>query len=406
MSATPGIRIVNDPKWWTPKLNLSQDLFKSAELVQIKNYLWDPNTQPEEFEYYKKYEVLLTDGRRYVLPNRVSDVSGVKWDIQKLLDWQAREVAHRILGMPVLTVKINGAEPYKVKGDWIKIDAELRRLEKAKKEAHEQGETFGYATVLDLEYASALVQPHEEYFWPALMQKHRQAYFDRSKTRDEAAELGTRAHDLIDKWLTHQDLQDFDEEREVYLFDRVIYKDRDGKTWQVDLKKEDPRVQAACAAFHTFWIKEGLEMRYSELLVVDLKNGTAGMIDNVSRVWVDALNDWVYAILDYKTGNYIATSMLLQTSGYAAMFELMTGTRIEKVWIIQLDKETAEYRLVTVFDTQEEGGEEKRRLQLGAWDRAMELYHWQKGEQKTTLKKPEAPKKKAPAKRRGSKKAS
>ena len=79
-------------------------------------------------------------------------------------------------------------------------------------------------------------------------------------------------------------------------------------------------------------------MRYSELLVVDLENGTAGMIDNVSRVWVDALNDWVYAILDYKTGNYIATSMLLQTSGYAAMFELMTGTRIEKVWIIQLDK--------------------------------------------------------------------
>ena len=104
MSATPGIRIVNDPKWWTPKLNLSQDLFKSAELVQIKNYLWDPNTQPEEFEYYKKYEVFLIDGRRYVLPNRVSDISKVNWDIQKLLDWQAREVAHRILGMPVLTV--------------------------------------------------------------------------------------------------------------------------------------------------------------------------------------------------------------------------------------------------------------------------------------------------------------
>lgn len=404
MSATPGIRICESPTWWVPKMKLTQDLFQSAELVQIKNYLWDPATQPEEFEYYKKYEALLKDGRRIVLPNRVSDISGVKWDIQKLLDWQAREVAHRILGIPTLNVTIDGQDPYKVKGDWIKIEAELRRLEKAKKEAAKAGEPFNYTHSIDFDYSKALVQPFEEYLWPALMQKHREAYFDRSKTRDEAAELGTRAHDLIDKWLRFQDLQDYDEDEEVYLFNRVIYKDRDGATWQVDLAKEDPRVAAACAAFHSFWVKEGLEMRGSEVLVCDLANGTAGMIDNVSRYWCPKAEEWVYAIVDYKTGNYISSGMLLQTAGYARMFELCHGIRIEKVWILQLDKETAEYRQVTVFDTPE-----AREKQVGAWDRAMELYHWQKLEGKTTLKKPEPPKQdkekkpKAPAKPRGKK---
>lgn len=380
-------------------MKLTQDQFVSAELVQIKNFFWDPATDPEEFEYYKKYQVTLKDGRQIVFSNRVSDISGVKWDIQKLLDWQAREVAHRILGTPFLTVQIDGQEPYKIKGDWVKIEAELKRLEKAKKEAAKEKLPFGFTTSVDFDYSKALVQPHEEYFWPALMQKHRQAYFDRSKTRDEAAELGTRAHDLIDKWLSFQDLQDYDEAEEVYLFDRVIYRDRDGAIWQVDLKKEDPRVQAACAAFHRFWVKEGLEMRYSEFLVVDMANGTAGMIDNVSRQYCEKKQDWVWCIVDYKTGNYISTGMLLQTSGYGSMFELVTGIQIEKIWILQLDKETAEYRQVTVFDTPEARAE-----QLAAWDQAMTLYHWQKRQTKTTLAKPKEEKKpKTPAKPRGKK---
>lgn len=372
----------------------------------MRNSFWDPATQPEEMEYYKKYQVTLTDGRQIVFPNRVSDISGIKWDIQKLLDWQAREVAHRILGIPSLHVTVDGQAPYKVKGDWVKIEAELRRLEKAKREAAKAGERFGYEQSIDLDYSKALVQPFEGYLWPALMQKHREAYFDRSKTRDEAAELGTRAHDLIDKWLSNQELQDFDEEQEVYLFDRVIYRDRDGQIWQVDLSKEDPRVAAACAAFHSFWLKEGLEMMSSEALVCDLANGTAGMIDNVSRFWCPKAADWVWTIVDYKTGNFIGQSMLLQTAGYAKMFELMHGIRIEKVWILQLDKETAEYRQVTVFDTPE-----TREEQIGAWNRAMELYHWKKRQEKTTLAKPKEPKEpkekkpRAPAKPR-SKKAS
>lgn len=368
MSATPGIRIVDSPVWWTKKMGLTQDLFESAELVQIKNYFWDPNTQPANQEYYKKYQATLKDGRRIVLPNRVSDISGLKWDIQPLMDWQAREQLHKMVGVPFLKGVLKTGDPIVVRGDWKKIDAAL-------KECREY--------TMDLDQSKALVQAYEEYLPPALLQRHRQAFFDRSSTRDEAAELGTRAHDLIDKWLTNRELQDWDEVSEKFLFDRVHYKDRDGQTWTIDLAKEDPRVAAACASFYRFHQEHRVEIVASEFLVCDLANGTAGMIDNVSRVWCPKIADFVLAIFDYKTGNFIGQSMLLQTSGYARMFELQTGQRIEKVWIIQLDKETAEFRKVPVFET-----EEKRAEQIEAWDHAMWLYHWQKAEGKTTLAKP------------------
>jgi len=364
-------------------MGLTQDLFQSAELVQIKNYFWDPNTQPAEQEYYKKYQATLTDGRQIVLPNRVSDISGLKWDIQPLMDWQAREVDNRILGVPILKGVVKGTgEVVTVKSDWKKIDAALK-------------ECSEYSIQLDT--TKALVQPYEEYLEPALRMRHRQAFFDRSSTRDEAAELGTRAHDLIDKWLTNPDLQDYDEERDCLLFDRVVYRDRDGNEWLIDLQKEDPRVQGACAAFYKFWEQTGLQMVASEFLVCDLKNGTAGMIDNVSRF--ENSNDTPeLAIIDYKTGNFIGQSMLLQTAGYAHMFELMTGQRIEKVWIIQLDKETAEFRKVPVFETPE-----KRAEQIDAWNHAMWLYHWQKAEGKTTLAKPKEPAKAKTTKARSTK---
>lgn len=373
MSATPGIRIVTNPVWWTEKMGLTQDLFQSAELVQIKNHFWDPNTQPAEQEYYKKYQATLTDGRQIVLPNRVSDISGLKWDIQPLMDWQSREQNNKILGVPVLKGVVKGTgEVVTVKSDWKKIDAAIK-------------ECSEYS--LELDTTKALVQPYEEYLEPALRMRHRQAFFDRSSTRDEAAELGTRAHDLIDKWLTNPELQDYDEERDCLLFDRVIYRDRDGNEWVIDLQKEDPRVQGACAAFYKFWDQTGLQMVASEFLVCDLKNGTAGMIDNVSRF--ENNNDThELAIIDYKTGNYIGQSMLLQTAGYAHMFELMTGQRIDKVWIIQLDKETAEFNKIAVFETQKE-----RQEQIDAWNHAMWLYHWQKRQGKTTLAKSKDPKK-------------
>lgn len=353
-------------------MGLTQDLFQSAELVQIKNYFWDPNTQPAEGEYYKKYQATLTDGRQIVLPNRVSDVSGVKWDISALMDWQAREVDNRVLGVPVLKGVMKGTgEVVTVKSDWKKIDAALK-------------ECSEYS--IEMDTSKALVQPYEEYLEPALRMKHRQAFFDRSSTRDEAAELGTRAHDLIDKWLTNPDLQDYDEDQDVLLFESVSYRDRDGQVWTIDLAKEDPRVAGACAAFYKFYRETGLEMVASEMLVCDLKNGTAGMIDNVSRIYINDAP--VLAIIDYKTGNYIGQSMLLQTSGYASMFELMTGQRIEQVWIIQLDKETAEFKKIAVFEKKSQ-----REEQIEAWKHAMWLYHWQKRQGKTTLAKPKDPKK-------------
>ena len=39
MPPIPGIRVVTASGWWTPKMELEQSMFVSAELVQIKTHL-------------------------------------------------------------------------------------------------------------------------------------------------------------------------------------------------------------------------------------------------------------------------------------------------------------------------------------------------------------------------------
>lgn len=357
MPPIPGIRLVKpSPKdWWTPKLNLTQNLFVSAELVQIRN-TWGGA------EYYCKYEVLLTDGRRYIIPNRVSDISGVKWDIEKLQQWMWRQGASRLVGDPVLRGVTYGGEVVEIRGDWEKIDAAINPP--AKTPQHQKLKE----SKIDLDQSNALLTAWEEFAPLELLQHHKQAFVERYQSRDEAAELGTRAHDLIEKWCKFPDLQEVDEDTGLALVDVIHYKDRDGEHWVIELAKEDPRVQSCVRAFHEFWLKRGLKIVAAEMLVVDLAGGVAGMIDNVSTDSQAELG-----IVDYKTGNYISQSMLLQVTGYAYMYWLCTGRHIAWAYILQLDKKTMTFQEVPVFTNQAE-----REENMVAWLKALDLYLWQK----------------------------
>lgn len=351
MPPIPGIRVVTASGWWTPKMELEQSMFVSAELVQIKN------TFGKGPEYYCKYQATLSDGRKVLLPNRVSDISGVKWDISALMDWAAMQTPNRLLGEPVLkgVLKETG-EPILVRGNWEKLDGLIKKCSE-------------YQVTLD--DSDAMIQAWEEFSSLKLLEFHRRSFYERNEKRDEAAELGTRAHDLIDKWLGNLKLQDFNENG-TPLFDRVKFRDRDGQMWVLKVSDEDPKVQGAIRAFYQLFLEKCPVMIGSELLVVDLANGVAGMIDNVSLA-----PDGARIIVDYKTGGYIGQGMLIQTTGYACMYELCFGQPIDRVYIAQLDKLTGKFRMIPVFETAEE-----KAKQLTAWYHAVDLYHWQKAEGK------------------------
>lgn len=361
----PGIRIVSPgPKdWWTQSLELTQDQFSAAELVQIKG----------GEGYYCKYEVLLTDGRRYVIPNRVSQIAGMKWDISQLQDYFHRQGLNRILGEPVLTGTTNGGEQIEIRGNWDKINRKLYPSKRTKQEdklaVHQ----------ITLDQTNALIQAWEPYSPLELIAASKQAFLDRNQHLQEAAELGTRAHYLIEMWLKYYHLHPLDPITGKPGITQIHYLDRDGKQWAIQLGQEDTRVQNCVMAFWEFWARRELTLIAAETLYADLQNGVAGQTDNLCCT--PSGERW---IVDYKTGNYISASALLQVSGYAYMHWLNTGQHIDQAHILRLDKKTMTFTEIPVFTNESE-----RTSMILAWLQAVSLFHWQKNAEKVLEKNPQ-----------------
>lgn len=345
MPPKPGIRVVTGPSWWTPARALEQSQLDGLELVQIKNGFWTPDQDPEG-EYYFKYECLLKDGKRVIIPNRVSDISGVKWDINPLMDWASMEALNRLIGEPYC----EDANGNRQRGGWRTLSPLIRDGWK-----------------LRLDDSQARLSAFESYAHVELLELHRRAWQERNQKRDEAAELGTRAHELIDLWLKNFLRQNISAEG-VTLIDEIYYADKEENEFFIPLEKERPEVQSAVRAFHRFYSKYNLLAVESEKLVCDLTIGVAGQVDNVSRT-----ADGRLVVIDYKTGNYIGQSALLQVAGYSDMLATCFGMDVAMAYIVQLDKFSADFRLYPVF----EDADSKAKL-TKSWKLAVELYHWQK----------------------------
>lgn len=127
--------------------------------------------------------------------------------------------------------------------------------------------------------------------------------------RDEAADIGTQAHNWIESFLKGENPE-----------------------WP-----ENPHVRNSCEAAVKWIESHHWETVEIEKQIYHPGYGYAGILD----WWV--LIDGVPSIPDWKTSKYIYSSYRYQTAAYLKAVELETGERIQDRWILRIDKNTGEF---------------------------------------------------------------
>jgi hypothetical protein len=124
----------------------------------------------------------------------------------------------------------------------------------------------------------------------------------------EAARIGTKSHELIERYLKHKPIAaliDSDTEPPFMAF----------VTWQ---------------SKHSFTLTDSERSVWSE-------SGYAGTVD------LTATMDGVFYLIDLKTSKHIYKNHLLQVAAYRHAYEQRTGEEIERIAILRLDKTTGAY---------------------------------------------------------------
>lgn len=161
----------------------------------------------------------------------------------------------------------------------------------------------------------------------------------RHKTANLAAELGTRAHELIDRWL-----------KRGCTWDYVDF--ASGDTMTTDLADEPREVQNCVNAFLRFWGRENFRYVASELTVLDVQIGVAGTLDILVQVGEGPEAELI--CIDSKTGGGVYPQMLVQVSAYCRMAERMGLGKISRAFILRTCKATALLHIVPVFERETE----------------------------------------------------
>jgi hypothetical protein len=127
--------------------------------------------------------------------------------------------------------------------------------------------------------------------------------------RDEAASIGTRAHEWIESYLKGEDPE-----------------------WPLDQK-----VRNSCEAA-VEWIKSvKWKTRFIERQIYIPELGVAGICD-----WCAEING-VLAVPDWKTSKSLHSSYAYQTAAYLKALETELGEEIPDRWLIRIDKETGSF---------------------------------------------------------------
>lgn len=136
---------------------------------------------------------------------------------------------------------------------------------------------------------------------------------DADKLRDEAGELGSEVHRLIDNQMKgelpcYNDIPTYiPEARRVMIWERYLM----WLNWWCHLPE--------------------LEVVSSEYIIYDLDLLYAGTVDLIAR-----FND-EYFIFDWKTGNSIYNSASVQLSAYVKAYEKMNDVKISKAIIVHIN---------------------------------------------------------------------
>lgn len=172
--------------------------------------------------------------------------------------------------------------------------------------------------------------------------------------RDSAGDIGTRAHNIIEKYVN-----DWCATKEKPL-NILKYKD----------PFDVPEVMSASRAAQRFFQDKKVTPLASELLVGDERMGVAGTLDLL------AVKDGKLQLIDWKTSNAISEDYAIQIAVYGELFKRMTGLKIDKYYIVKLSKKDGTYELHEV--------NEPRRA-LAAGKGIFKTYDWFKnGKEKIT----------------------
>ena len=124
------------------------------------------------------------------------------------------------------------------------------------------------------------------------------------KVKDAAADLGTRIHAIIDKWIAGE---------------------REHLTSSID-------EMVAFQNFQQFVAKMGLKFICGDLPVVSLKLKYGGRLDALAMIG----NKLV--LMDWKTSNAIRDDYALQVAGYRLALEETYGIRADRALVVRFDK--------------------------------------------------------------------
>lgn len=239
-------------------------------------------------------------------------------------------------------------------------DVICARVTSVLKDAIGFGDNFvDWAVNQTLDFLREKITAFEEYS-PAELQKiFGEAEKARYHTAEEAAEYGTRVHELVEMY-THNGAFQF-----VSEF---------GELLEIDIDQEAEPVRNGVKAFLDFWHREGLKPVEIEVWLVCVQMGIGGTLDLVAR---DKSGDLV--LIDHKTSKAVRDKYLLQVGYYDMLWDCAKhyqafphyNERIKRAYILRLDKATADFEVFPVF--RDEPEREALRAQCLA---TLQTYRW------------------------------
>jgi hypothetical protein len=162
----------------------------------------------------------------------------------------------------------------------------------------------------DADGVARFTQPDLE----ALLREARMAHY---RTKTEAAELGTIAHDYVEQFL------------------------RTGQ--EQDMSDQDPRVANCYDLFRRWWDQAGLSVIQTELMVYHAADGYGGQLDFLAA---DAQGNPV--LIDWKTSKSIYWNYKLQVVAYARALHAMGRGVVSGIRIVRIGREDAEFEVLDV----------------------------------------------------------
>ena len=176
----------------------------------------------------------------------------------------------------------------------------------------------------------------QENRWSKITPENREEYLKgatlaHTDVRDDAGDVGSRGHDVVEK----------------YMIEWIIQGER-----PLDIKELVPigshyRVTAIARSAEAIFRKYDCIPVATEIIVGSSKYNCAGSLDALVIV-NGKLELW-----DWKTSNSVSDGYAMQVAAYKKFFELMTGLKIHKCRIMKLDKYSDKFKVYEIPNVNE-----------------------------------------------------